>query len=96
MKLKKPLLCRLGFHKWRDYGGIVEVFWPEVTYVQEPPRLGSQVFSDGEAVHERRGCKRCGTKLRRRLVTNSEGTLSCVGWEPDTEETDKEQPTHLC
>jgi formamidopyrimidine-DNA glycosylase len=41
-----------------------------------------------EVVYEGQECKRCGAKIRRKLVTNSDGTLSCVGWEPDTEETD--------
>jgi len=41
-----------------------------------------------EVVYERRKCKRCSIKLRRKLVTNSDGTLSSVGWEPDNEEGD--------
>lgn len=88
--MKKPLLCRLGFHKWRNYGEEVEVFYSEERPSQPilgPPRTRR---TRGEAVYERRKCKRCGIKLRRTLVTNPDGTLSCVGWEPDTEETDEE------
>jgi len=43
-----------------------------------------------EVMYEKCVCKRCGIKLRRKLVTNSDGTLSCVGREPDTEGSEKE------
>jgi hypothetical protein len=43
-----------------------------------------------KVVHEGKKCTRCGIKLRRKFVANSDGTLSSVGWEPYTEETDKE------
>jgi hypothetical protein len=84
--LGEPFLCRLGFHKWRNYGDMVEVFW------QEPDshsRYRTTLRTTSEVVYEGRECKRCGAKIRRKLVTNSDGTLSSVGWEPDTEETDK-------
>jgi hypothetical protein len=94
-------LCRLGFHKWRNYGNEVEVFWQQPALTKETVRWGRQHMQEdidvksvletrGKIVYEGRECKRCGIKLRRRLVTNSDGTLSCVGWEPDTEEADKE------
>jgi hypothetical protein len=84
--LGEPLLCGLGFRKWQNYGNKIEVFW------EEPPRgIGLRARERrSETVYERCACKRCGVKLRRKLVTNSDGTLSCVGWEPDTEETNKE------
>ena len=84
----KPLLCRLGLHKWRNYGEEVEVFW------HDRPRAmiygPTYERARGEVVRERRKCKRCGIKLRRVLVTNPDGTVSCVGWEPDTEEVEEE------
>ena len=43
----------------------------------------------GKILHEGRECKRCGMKQKCVCVTNSDGTLSFVGWKPDTEETDK-------
>jgi hypothetical protein len=52
--------------------------------------LDSAFATRSEAVYEGRECKRCGMKLRRKFITNSDGTLSCVGWEPDTEEAHKE------
>jgi len=83
--MNKPLLCRLGLHKWRNYGREVKVFWLEG---------GHKGHICGHVVHERRKCKRCGLKLRRRFTTNTQallyGKLSCVGWDPDTEENDEE------
>jgi len=92
VNLSEPLLCRLGFHKWQNYGKKVEVFW------QEPPvgvgggrYLHPRSFErHSKTVYEKCLCRRCGVKLRRKFVTNSDGTLSCVGWEPDAEETSKE------
>jgi hypothetical protein len=43
-----------------------------------------------EVVYEGQQCKRCGIKIMRRFVKNSDGTLPCIGWKPDTEKTDKE------
>ena len=88
-----PLLCRLGFHKWQNYGKQVTVSWNEPFRVgRVPSAYGAQqpLGADGkpphgepeahsEVVYEGKQCKRCGIKLRRKLVTNSDGTLSCVG-----------------
>ncbi len=101
----EPLLCRLGFHKWQNYGNqvVVSCKEPVVTggamtfpYAKQPPRTdGLPVRKEAQEVHskvmyEGQQCKRCGIKLMRKFVKNSDGTLSCVGWEPYTEETDKE------
>jgi hypothetical protein len=77
LKAGAPLLCRLGFHKWRNYGGMFEVF-------------NRSYASPEDAVYERRECKRCGIRLRRTFVTNPDGSLSCVGWEPDAKETEED------
>jgi hypothetical protein len=92
VRLSEPLLCKLGFHKWRNYGDEIVISWKEPAYVKARGAGGSKIWleSHQEAVFEGRECKRCGVKLRRKLVENSDGTLSCVGWEPDTEETGKE------
>jgi hypothetical protein len=86
--VNKPLLCKLGLHKWQNYGEKIEVFW------RDRPRatLYGPTYerARGEVVYKKRRCKRCGIKLRRTLVTNSDGTLSCIGWETDTGETDGE------
>ena len=96
--MKTPLLCSLGFHKWRNCGNIVEVFWQEPTLIKAAGAKSgidtntevrrSSLGAHSKAVHEGRECKRCGLKLRRKLVRNSDGTLSAIGWETDTEETD--------
>ena len=43
-----------------------------------------------EVVYEGKQCKRCGMKLMRRFVKNSDGTLSSVGWELTTRKNIKE------
>lgn len=99
VRLNEPLLCRFGFHKWRNYGNKVEVFWQEPMALKAGVRdsFGTNVGSPesnieahSKVVYEGRQCKRCGMKLRRKFVTNSDGTLSCIGWEPDTEEANRE------
>lgn len=96
--MKEPLLCSLGFHKWRNYGNQIEVFWQEPAPLKAGIKYGvdtsvglrkSALDVHSETVYEGRECKRCGIRLKRKLVTNSDGTLSCVGWEIDTEETKK-------
>jgi hypothetical protein len=98
IRLREPLLCSLGFHKWQNYGAQVEVFWQEPTVLKAGVRdsfgtsAGSpecNAHTHSKVVYEGRECKRCGMKLKRKFVTNSDGTLACVGWEPDTEETDR-------
>jgi hypothetical protein len=79
-------LCRLGFHRWLNYGNKVEVFW------EEPPLGvgGSRYFKNrmekhSKIVYEKCVCKRCGIKLKRKLATNPDGTVSSIGWEIDPE-----------
>ncbi|HML02672.1 MAG TPA: hypothetical protein VK487_04780 [Candidatus Bathyarchaeia archaeon] len=100
------ILCRLGFHKWQDYGKEVDVLEEEPNLIKNSPGVAAGKFdirwgtsarptrtdiaTHTKVVHEGKQCKRCGIKLRRKLVTNSDGTLSSVDWKPDTEESDKE------
>lgn len=51
---------------------------------------GTNFETHSKIVHEGRECKRCGMRLKRIFATNSDGTLSSVGWEPNAEETAKE------
>jgi hypothetical protein len=94
--MSQPLLCRLGFHKWQNYGEQVEVFWKQPALTKGGVRWGKQhmqrdvdvkgvLETHGEIVYEGHECKRCGLKLKRIFVTDSDGTLSCIGWEPDTD-----------
>ncbi|HML03826.1 MAG TPA: hypothetical protein VK487_10725 [Candidatus Bathyarchaeia archaeon] len=97
-----PILCRLGFHKWQDYGSQFQISWKErnfVPYINVVPKSAvGQPFPNEETlsiqsnetlvthstvVYEGSKCQRCGIKLRRKFEKNSDGTLSCVGWEPD-------------
>lgn len=76
--LGRPLLCRLGFHKWKNYGGEVQIFWQE-------PGLIYGLTTESKMVYEKRQCLRCGVKFKRIFSTNPDGTMSSVGWAPDTE-----------
>jgi hypothetical protein len=76
--LGKPLLCRLGMHKWENYGKEIQIFWQE-------PGLIYGLTTHSTVVFEKRKCLRCGVRLRRKLIENPDGTLASVGWLPDTE-----------
>ena len=115
VSLGEPLLCRLGFHKWQDYGNKIIVSRKEPnefrgrTYVANergsysmgsvpspppPPPSGElqgAFVAYSERVYEKTKCTRCGMMLKRKLQKNSDGTLSSIGWELDTEETDNEE-----
>ena len=75
---KKSLLCRLGLHKWENYGRQVQVFWQEKGMI-----WGMETHS--RMVYEKRRCQRCGVAFKRKLIENPDGTLSSVGWNPDAE-----------
>jgi hypothetical protein len=76
-RLGQPLLCRIGFHKWENYGEERQIFWQE-------PGLIYGLSTKSKVVYEKRRCLRCGVKLKRIFSTNPDGTLSSVGWTPDT------------
>jgi hypothetical protein len=76
--LSKTLLCRLGLHKWANYGKEIQIFWQE-------PGVIYGLTTKSKLVFEKRRCLRCGLQLRRKLIENPDGTLASVGWLPDTE-----------
>ena len=76
--LGQPLLCRLSFHKWKNYGEEMQIFWQE-------PGLVYGLTTKSKVVFEKRLCLRCGVKSKRIFSTNPDGTTSSVGWAPDTE-----------
>jgi len=87
-KTQTNWLCRLGLHKWRDFGESVVVTWTEPSpgmgrlQAQWRPYVGEVRFDqDSRNVFTERECLRCGIAMKRRIVTNFDGTLSCVGWE---------------
>jgi len=75
---KKGLLCRLGWHKWENYGREVQIFWQEKGMI-----WGMDTHS--KMVYEKRRCLRCGVAFKRKFVENPDGTLASVGWAKDTE-----------
>jgi hypothetical protein len=85
-------LCKLGFHKWRNYGESVVVTWQERTpwgRARDPAVSTRKVLrrfgTHSREVFTRRKCLRCGVDLKRRLVKNPDGSLSCVGWDSTSE-----------
>jgi len=56
----------------------VQIFWKE-------PGVIWGLETRNRVVYEKRKCLRCGVKFKRRLVPNPDGTLSCIGWDPDKE-----------
>jgi len=82
-------LCRLGLHKWRNYGESVVVTWKEHIHDSRHriTRTGirSRSRTESKQVFTNRECLRCGIRMKRRLVRNSDGTLSSFGWEPISE-----------
>jgi hypothetical protein len=88
---KLNLLCKLGLHKWRYYGESVVIARKEYA----PPYKGRVLYprlttrdlrfiprpQSKEALTKRK-CLRCGISMKRILVKNADGTLSCIGWDP--------------
>ena len=72
----QPLSCRLGFHKWENYGEEKQIFWQE-------PGVIYGLTTKSKVVYEKRKCLRCGVKLKRIFAPNPDGTLSSIGWTPD-------------
>ena len=76
-KVQNPnWLCKLRLHKWRNYGESVVITWKEPGVI-----FPKSYTTQSREVLTRRKCLRCGVRIKRRLVNNPDGTLSCVGWE---------------
>ncbi|MGA2308719.1 MAG: hypothetical protein ABSG57_04105 [Candidatus Bathyarchaeia archaeon] len=69
------LLCRLGLHKWKNYGEVVKISW------KEPGFVPSTTEKIEKFVHSERMCLRCGIKERRRFAENRDGSQAAIGWE---------------
>jgi hypothetical protein len=69
------LLCRIGIHKWRDYGDQVIVAWkePGIIFGLKATRM-KRVYCDRE-------CVRCSVKETRKFYENINGTLAPAGWQ---------------
>ncbi|MGB9135385.1 MAG: hypothetical protein WCC63_07395 [Candidatus Bathyarchaeia archaeon] len=70
-----PLLCRLGVHKWRNYGARVLVVW------KEPGLLPGTKAERRKHVLSERECLCCGVKMKRTFSENLDGTQAATGWE---------------
>jgi hypothetical protein len=72
---KTPRLCRIGLHKWRNYGDRVLITWTESGLIPFTKKdIRKHVFCERE-------CLRCGIKERRLFGENIDGTKSAAGWE---------------
>jgi hypothetical protein len=69
------LLCRLGLHRWKNYGEIVKISW------KEPGFVPSTTEKIEKYVHSERMCLRCGMKEKRIYAGNRDGSQAAVGWE---------------
>jgi hypothetical protein len=67
-------LCKLGIHKWKNYGKHVLITWKEPGFV---PGIKREVW---KYVFSERECLRCGIKEKRRFSENLDGTLAAAGW----------------
>jgi len=73
--VSKPLLCRLGLHKWKNFGKQVLITW------QEPGLLPLTKKDMQKYVFCERECLRCGIREKRKFLENIDGTLGAAGWE---------------
>ena len=70
-----PILCRLGVHKWKNYGEIVKISWKEPGFV---PATTEKIE---KLVHSERMCLRCGIKEKRIYAENRDGSQAAIGWD---------------
>ncbi len=84
-KQSSSWLCKLRLHKWRNYGESVTITWKEPGVVFPKP-----FTTQSREVLSKRKCLRCGLRVKRRLVNNPDGTLSCVGWDDLESEDEKD------
>jgi len=69
-------LCKLRLHKWRNYGESVVITWKEPGLI-----VPTSYVTQKRQVFTKRKCLRCGIRMKRRLIYNPDGTLSCIGWD---------------
>jgi hypothetical protein len=68
------LLCRIGLHKWRNYGDRVLISF------KEPGIIPGIKREERKHVYCERECLRCGIKEKRKFTDNIDGTLAPIGW----------------
>lgn len=67
------LLCRFGFHKWKNYGERVLVFW------KEPGFLPGTKVNKKKYVLSKRKCLWCGVKEEKKFTETFDGQLEITG-----------------
>ena len=67
--------CKLGVHKWRNFGKKALVSW------KEPGFLPGTKVNKRKYVFCERECLICGMKQRRKFSENIDDTLAIIGWE---------------
>ena len=68
------ILCKLGAHKWKNFGDRVVVVW------REPGLLIGTKVTKMKRVYCDRECLRCGIRETRKFVENIDGTIAAAGW----------------
>lgn len=69
------LLCKLGLHRWRNYGKRELITW------KEPGLFPGTKEENVKYVFCERECLWCGIKEKRMFSENLDGTLAAAGWE---------------
>jgi hypothetical protein len=82
------IICKLGFHKWRNQGEKVLITW------QEPGFIPGTTKTMKKIVFCERKCLRCGIRERRKFSKNVDGTLAAAGWERIKENENEKQFKH--
>jgi len=73
VRLLPALLCRLGFHKWKNYGERVMVVW------REPGFLPGTKVNKKKYVFSKRSCLRCGVTEEKQFSETIDGQLEITG-----------------
>jgi hypothetical protein len=79
-----PFLCKLGAHKWRNFGDRVVLVW------REPGLLIGTKVTKTKRVYCNRECLRCGIRETRKFIENIDGTMAADGWKQTGEDMNNE------
>jgi len=73
IRLLPALLCKLGFHKWKNYGEQVMVVW------REPGFLPGTKVNKKKHVFSKRSCLRCRVTEEKQFSETIDGQLEITG-----------------
>jgi len=80
-----PLLCRLGLHKWKNFGEVIMTTW------KEPGAFPGTTTKIKKYLQSERKCSRCGIMEKRIFADNPDGTKAPMGWTKTSDETQKSE-----